>query len=204
MGFDLVVLIKSLGYFGVWAVIFAECGILFGVLLPGDSLLFTLGVLARRGMFELDIMILGSICAAFAGNIFGYEIGKRYGLAFFRKYASRFITDKQLDHTNAFFNKHGVTTIIVARFVPIMRTIAPFLAGVVRMDYRMFLVHSFIGSLIWAGGLPLLGFYFGGFIPDEWMELLAIPVILIIVSIVFWPYIQKYRQSRHTKDNPDA
>lgn len=196
MSLELVGFIKSLGYLGTWGVLFAECGILFGVLLPGDSLLFTLGILARRGMFELDIMIAGCVASAFLGNLFGYEIGKRYGLKFFKKYARRFITEDQLDKTNTFFNKHGITTIILARFVPIMRTITPFLAGVVRMDYRMFVVHSFIGSLIWAGGLPLLGFYFGRFIPDEWMELLAVPVVLIILGIITWPYIQKYRQTR--------
>lgn len=194
MGIELIGFIKSLSYFGVWSVIFAECGILFGVLLPGDSLLFTLGIMARRGHYALDIMIIGCIAAAFFGNLLGYEIGKRFGLKFFQKYARRFISDDQLDVANRFFNKHGVTTIILARFVPIMRTIAPFLAGTVQMNYRTFVIHSFIGALIWAGGLPLLGFYFGRLIPDEWLDLLAVPIVLIIGGIIVWPYIQKYRK----------
>jgi membrane-associated protein len=199
MGIEIVSLVKSIGYFGVWSIIFSECGILFGILLPGDTLLFTLGILARRGIFDLGLMITGCIIAAFLGNLLNYEIGKRYGLKFFKRYASSFITEEQLDKTNTFFNKHGFTTIILARFVPIMRTIAPFLAGVVRMDYRMFVMHSLIGSLIWAGGLPLVGFYFGRFIPDEWMEWLAVPVIVIILGIIIMPYIRTFRKKRTIK-----
>jgi membrane-associated protein len=198
MSLELTALIKSMGYFGIWTIIFAECGVLFGILLPGDTLLFTLGVLARRGLYDLDIMIVGCMVSAFLGNLFNYEIGKRYGLKFFKRYASRFITDEQVDMTNAFFNKHGVTTIILVRFVPLMRTIAPFLAGVVRMDYRMFVLHSFIGALIWAVGLPLVGYYFGQFIPDEWMEWLALPVIMIVLAIIIAPYVQKFRKKKHT------
>jgi membrane-associated protein len=200
MSLEIVSLVKSIGYFGVWAIIFSECGILFGILLPGDTLLFTLGILARRGIFELDIMIMGCMVSAFLGNLLNYEIGKRYGIKFFKRYASRFITDEQIDSTNTFFNKHGVTTIILARFVPLMRTIAPFLAGVVRMDYRMFVIHSFIGAVIWAGGLPLVGYYFGRFIPDEWMEWLALPVVLIILGIIVAPYVRTFRKKRVKTD----
>lgn len=196
MDFELIGLIKSVGYIGVWAIIFTECGIVFGIMLPGDTLLFTLGILARRGLYEVDIMTLGCIASAFSGNLFNYEMGKRYGLKFLKRYARRFVSDEQFDATNAFFNKHGAMTTIFARFVPIIRTIAPFLAGMVRMEYRLFVLYSLLGSLIWAGGLVLLGFYFGHFIPNEWMEWLTIPVVLIIVSSIAAPYLRTIRQKK--------
>lgn len=199
MGFDLVVLIKSVGYAGVWSIIFAESGILFGILLPGDTLLFTVGILARQEYFEIVPLIIGCILSAFFGNLFGYEIGRRYGLPFAKKYAKRFVSEDQLDATNQFFTRHRLTTIVLARFVPLVRTIAPFLAGVIHMDYRLFVLHSALGAVIWAGGLPLAGYWLGKYIPEGWMELLVLPVIIIILACVFWPYIAKYLKNRKAK-----
>lgn len=196
MTFELVGLIKSVGYEGIWGIIFTESGILFGILLPGDTLLFTAGILARHGYFELWPLIIGCMVSAFLGNVVGYEIGKRYGLPFARKYARRFITEEQLDATNQFFTRHGLTTIVIARFVPLVRTIAPFLAGVIHMDYRKFLVHSAIGAIVWAGGLPLVGYYLGQYIPEGWMELLILPIVLIIFACIFWPYIANYMKRK--------
>lgn len=199
MGFDLVALIKSIGYAGVWSIIFAESGILFGILLPGDTLLFSVGILARQGYFEIIPLIVGCVFSAFFGNVIGYEIGKRYGLPFAKKYARRFVSEEQLDSTNQFFTRHRLTTIVLARFVPLVRTIAPFLAGVIRMEYRVFLFHSAIGAVIWAGGLPLAGYFLGKYIPEGWMEYLILPVIVIIVACVFWPYISRYMKKKKTK-----
>lgn len=196
MGFELIGFIKSIGYVGTWAIIFAESGILFGVVLPGDSLLFALGVLARRGYFNIWIAILGCFLAAFLGNLLGYYIGKRYGLPFARKYARRFISRGQLNTTHEFFNRHGIMTVVLARFVPVMRTVAPFLAGVSNMNYRTFVLHSFIGAVVWACGLPMAGFFFGKFIPDGWIELLLLPVILIAALIVAFPYAMRYWKRR--------
>lgn len=199
MGFNLVALIKSVGYAGVWSIIFTESGILFGILLPGDTLLFTVGILARQGYFDITLLTLGCVLSAFIGNVVGYEIGKRYGLPFAKKYAKRFVSEEQLDATNQFFTRHRLTTVVLARFVPLVRTIAPFLAGVIRMDYRLFLIHSAIGAIIWAGGLPLCGYFLGKYIPDGWMEFLILPVILIIFACILWPYIAKYLKNRKTK-----
>lgn len=199
MGFDLVVLIKSVGYFGVWSIIFAESGILFGILLPGDTLLFTVGILARQEYFDIIPLTVGCVLSAFIGNIVGYEIGRRYGLPFARKYAKRFVSEEQLDSTNDFFTRHRLTTIVLARFIPLVRTIAPFLAGVIHMDYRLFILHSALGAIIWAGGLPLAGYFLGQYIPEGWMELLILPVLAIILGCIFWPYIAKYIKSRKKK-----
>jgi membrane-associated protein len=195
----LIKLIKSIGYVGVFATIFSESGILFGVLLPGDTLLFTVGVLARQGYFNIWVMIVGCFLSAFFGNLFGYAIGKRYGLPFARKYASRFISEEKLEATNQFFTKHGVTTIVLARFFPIIRTIAPFLAGVIRMDYRNFVIRSALGALLWAGGLPIAGYYLGKFIPDGWIEILILPILIFAVGAVVMPYVMNAIKTRKAK-----
>lgn len=199
MGLNLVALIKSVGYAGVWSIIFTESGILFGILLPGDTLLFTVGILARQGYFEIIPLTIGCILSAFIGNLVGYEIGKRYGLPFAQKYAKRFVSEEQLDATNQFFTRHRLTTVVLARFVPLVRTIAPFLAGVIHMNYRLFLLHSAIGAVIWGGGLPLCGYFMGKYIPEGWMEYLILPIILIILAVVLWPYVAKYLKNRKIK-----
>ena len=199
MGFELIGFIKSMGYMGSWAIIFAESGILFGVVLPGDTLLFGLGVLAHQGYFNITLMLLGCFFSAFLGNLLGYEIGKRYGLPFARQYARRFVSKGQLDATHAFFNKHGVMTVVLARFLPVVRTVAPFIAGISHMRYRLFVLHSAIGALIWACGLPLAGFFFGKFIPDGWMEFLLIPIILVAIAVFVSPYLLRYLKKKKWK-----
>lgn len=199
MGFDLIAIIKSVGYFGVWGTIFAETGIVFGILLPGDSLLFAVGLLARQGVFDITIVSAGCFVAAFVGNIVGYEIGYRLGLPFIRKYASRIVTEKHLAQTEAFFKKYGRSGIVVARFVPVARTIAPFLAGVIKMDYVSFLLYSALGALMWGIGLPLLGYYLAGFIPPDMIDLFILPVVLIILFIIFWPWVQAKWEARKNR-----
>lgn len=202
MGFDLIAIIKSVGYFGVWGTIFAETGIVFGILLPGDSLLFAVGLLARQGVFDITIVSAGCFVAAFVGNLVGYEIGKRLGLPFIKKYASRIVTDKHLAKTESFFKKYGRSGIVVARFVPVARTVAPFLAGVIRMDYMSFVLYSAFGALVWGVGLPLLGYYLAGFIPPEMIDLLLLPVVLIILFIIFWPWVQSKWEQRKNNNLP--
>ncbi len=192
MVLDVVGLIKSVGYLGVFSIIFTETGILFGVLLPGDTLLFAVGVLAGQGLFNIWYMVLGCFVAAFVGNLVGYELGKRYGLPFVKKYASKFITEDHLEKTGHFFEKYGNFGIVIARFVPVARTVAPFLAGVIRMDYRDYVIYSLIGAVVWAVGLPVAGFYLGHLIPPEAIDILLLPVLAIIILIVAWPYITKF------------
>ena len=190
MGFDLIAIIKSIGYLGVWSIIFSETGILFGVLLPGDMLLFAVGVLSAQGTFDIRIMVVGCFIAAFVGNLIGYELGRRWGLPFIKKYASRFITEDHLKKTQGFFERYGRSGLIVARFIPVARTVAPFLAGVARMDYQVFIIYSAIGAAVWGVGLPVAGFYLAGLIPHELIDYILLPVIFMIVLIMAMPWIK--------------
>lgn len=190
MGFDLIILIKSIGYIGVWSIIFAETGIIFGVLLPGDMLLFAVGVLAAQGTFHIVPLSIGCGIAAFVGNLMGYELGRWLGLPFIKKYASSFITDEHLNKTRLFFERYGRSGLVIARFVPVARTVAPFLAGITRMDYREFLVYSAVGAAVWGSGLPILGYMLAGLIPHEMIDYILMPVIVIIIFIIAWPWIK--------------
>lgn len=190
MGFDLIAIIKSIGYMGVWSVIFTETGILFGVLLPGDMLLFAVGVLAAQGTFDVTIMAVGCGVAAFLGNIIGYEVGRHLGLPFVKKYASGFVTETHLEKTHNFFERYGRSGLVVARFIPVARTVAPFLAGVARMDYRVFLIYSALGAGVWGAGLVVAGYHLAGLIPHELIDYILLPVIAIIVLIMAWPWVK--------------
>jgi membrane-associated protein len=197
MGFDLIALIKSIGYVGVWGIIFTETGILFGVLLPGDMLLFAVGVLAAQGTFSLWPMAIGCFVAAFVGNLVGYELGRHLGLPFIKKYASRFVTDDHLAKTHGFFERYGRSGLIVARFIPVARTVAPFLAGVARMDYRIFMLYSLIGAAVWGIGLVVAGYLLAGLIPHELIDYILLPIIFIIVFIIAWPVVKaKFTQKK--------
>lgn len=189
MGFSLITFIKSIGYIGVFSVIFTESGILFGVVLPGDSLLFTVGVLCAQGFFNIWWMSIGCFVAAFTGNLVGYEIGKRLGIPFAKKYASRHIRESQIIRMNKFFESHGILTLVLARFIPVARTLAPFVAGVIRMDYRDFLIYSAAGALVWGVGLPVLGYSLGHLIPDDMIDLFIWPIIGIVICFVAYPYV---------------
>lgn len=194
---DLVSLLHSIGYLGIWAIIFAETGILFGLLLPGDTLLFAAGVLAGQGHFNIWIMVTGCFTAALTGNLVGYWLGETLGLPFIRKYCKKFITDDHLEKTHELFEKHGNTGIIIARFLPVARTVAPFLAGVIQMDYKDFVKYSILGAFVWAVGLPLLGYYIGHLLPDGAIDMLLIPILLFIIAIIAFPYIRA--RFRNTK-----
>lgn len=186
MTLNLIALIKSLGYVGVWGTIFAETGLLFGVFLPGDMLLFAVGVLASQGAFDITTMVVGCFIAGFLGNIVGYEIGARLGLPFLQKHTIRYVTPAHLEKTQMFFTRYGRSSIVLARFIPVARTLAPFLAGVSKMDYRIFVTYSFIGGALWAAGLPLAGYYFAGLIPPELVDYVLLPIVFLVFIFVVW------------------
>lgn len=191
MNLDVDSLIKSFGYMGVWTIIFAETGILFGVLLPGDSLLIAAGILAAHGHFDIGIMALGCFFAALIGNLFGYELGQRWGKPFLEKYGPELTTPEKIAKTYEVLKRHERIGIVLSRFFPAARTFAPFLGGVIKMRYGSFLLYSFIGALLWGGGLPVLGYYLGGILPKWVMDLLIIPVIVFLLAAVAWPYCKK-------------
>lgn len=183
MHFDLPELIKSLGLFGVWVIVFAESGLLVGFFLPGDSLLFTAGFLASQGLLNIWLLIGGSFICAVLGDNVGYSTGHRFGRRLFRKEDSWLFHKKHLVTAQKFYEKYGKKTIILARFMPVVRTFAPIVAGVGSMDYRTFLTYNLIGGFLWTFGITLLGYFLGRVIPDVDKYLLPIILVIIVASI---------------------
>jgi membrane-associated protein len=181
---SLTALLPIIGYTGIAAIVFAESGLLIGFFLPGDSLLFTAGFLASQGVFHIIPLILISMVAAIAGDSVGYAFGHRVGRKIFKKEDSLLFHKDNLVRAEAFYDKHGGKALILARFMPVIRTFAPILAGVGTMKYSKFLVYNVIGGVLWAVGLPLLGYFLGSAIPDVDKYLLPIIVGIVLLSIL--------------------
>ena len=184
MHFDLPELIRAVGYAGVFAIIFAESGLLIGFFLPGDSLLFTAGFLASQGFFDITILCLLTFIAAVAGDSVGYTFGHKVGRRLFQKPESTFFHPDHLKRAEDFYEKHGKKTIIFARFLPVVRTFAPIVAGIGKMEYKTFLTYNLIGGFLWAVCITLAGYFLGSLIPDVDKYLLPIIVLIVIVSIL--------------------
>lgn len=158
---DLVQLIETVGYVGLFAIVFAESGLFFGFFLPGDSLLLTAGLLASRGALNIFVLIPLLFVAAVLGDTVGYWFGAKTGPPLFKREKSLFFKPKNLLAAKAFYDKHGGKTITLARFMPFIRTFAPIVAGAVGMHYRRFLFFNLVGGIVWAIGVTLLGYYLG-------------------------------------------
>ena len=191
---DPAFLIQTLGLIGVFSIVFAESGLFFGFFFPGDSLLFTAGLLASQGHFNVLLLWLGCTVAAIAGDSVGYAFGKKVGPKIFNRDDSLFFHKKHVLRTQAFYEKHGKKTIILARFVPIVRTFAPILAGVGNMEYRSFLSYNVIGGVIWSTLLIFLGFALGSFIPD--VDRYLLPIVLAIIVLSFVPIYREWRKQK--------
>ena len=161
MSFDLVELIKTVGYAGVFAIVFAESGLFFGFFLPGDSLLLTAGLLASRGALDIVILIVGIFIAAVLGDNVGYWFGAKVGPPIFNRPNSRLFKRKNLLKAKEFYDKYGAITVTAARFMPFIRTFAPLVAGAVAMNYRTFIIYNFIGGVLWGIGMTTLGYFLG-------------------------------------------
>lgn len=177
-------LLPVIGYAGVFGIVFAESGLLVGFFLPGDSLLFTAGLLASQGKF--DIVILSIICfiAAVTGDSVGYAFGKRVGKRLFNREDSLFFHKDNLEKAKSFYEKHGKKTIILARFMPVIRTFAPIVAGIGDMHYSTFLSFNVIGGFLWGVGMTVLGYFLGKSIPNIDHYLLPIVALIIVVSVL--------------------
>ncbi len=193
---DIISLIKAFGYAGVWSALFIEGAFIFGIFLPGDSLLFPVGILIGQDVFDLQTMIIGCFISAFLGNLAGYEVGKRWGPFLIKKYGERFIKQSHIQKCDEFFVKYGPFTVVIARFIHFARTIVPFMAGMSRMSYIPFVVYSAIGALLWATGLPLLGYYIGTLIPDGSIDKYLLPIIGCIILLVAAKPIKQWMTSR--------
>ena len=186
LGLDLENLIRTVGYIGMFVIILIETGLLAGFFLPGDTLLLTAGIVAASGQLELPWVILvcslGSIC----GDQLGYWFGKTFGNKIFTRPQSRLFDPKNVDKAKAFFDKYGMLTIIVARFIPIIRAFAPTMAGVSGVPYKTFLGLSVIGGILWGSSLTSLGFFLGKVIGAATLEkyLLGIIALGILAGVV--------------------
>lgn len=195
-GVDLVALIKAIGYIGVFTIVFAETGLFLGFFLPGDSLLFVAGFLSSQGYFSLPILMLSLFFAGVIGNIFGYEFGRRVGPKLFSRDDSIIFKKAHALKAQAFYDRHGPKTIVLARFMPIVRTFAPIVAGVANMHYRTFLIYNIAGSLLWTFGLLILGYSLGSVID---VDRYLLPIVLLIVVLSFLPGIISFLREKYGK-----
>ena len=191
-------LIETFGTIGIFVIIFAESGLLIGFFLPGDSLLFTAGLLASQGKLNLAVLLVGCFIAAVAGDQVGYMFGQKAGPALFRRRDSRIFKQKYVQRANEFFEHHGRKTIVIARFVPVVRTFAPILAGVGEMRYRTFVTFNVIGAFLWAVGVTTAGYILGEQIPDIDKYLLPIIGVIILLSVLP-PAIEVLRHRRRAR-----
>lgn len=185
--------------YGVWVygilflIIFAETGLVFAPFLPGDSLLFVAGALCGLDVLQLRWLMPLLMLAAFSGDNTNYWVGRLVGMRLFHRVKGRFIKHEHLEKTHAFYEKHGGKTVVVARFMPIIRTFAPFVAGIGVMRYRLFVLYSALGSLAWIGSLTLAGYYFGN-IPVVKNNLTLI--ILAVIMLSFLPALIGFLRHR--------
>ena len=184
---NLTQLIETVGYLGLFAIIFAESGLLIGFFLPGDSLLFTAGFLASQHFFSLPILLGITFIAAVAGDSVGYTFGHQVGPKLFKREDSLLFHKDHIVKAQKYYEEHGPKTIILARFIPIVRTFAPIVAGVGTMHYRTFLTYNLIGGFLWAVGLTVSGYFLGNIIPD--VDKYLLPIILLIVVLSMAPTV---------------
>lgn len=199
-GFDLVQAIQIIGYPGIFAIILAESGLFFAVTLPGGSLLFTAGLLASQGYLNIYILLSTVLVAAILGDTIGYWFGAWVGPALYRREDSRFFKKKHLEQTRAFFDRHGSKAVLLGRFVPVIRTFVPILAGVVQMRYHTFLAYNVIGACIWAGGFTLGGYFLGESVPniENYIEYIVLGIVFVTMIPLFLHVWRERRANGYT------
>jgi len=198
-------ILESLGPWalvGILIIVFAECGLLIGFFLPGDSLLFAAGLLVSTGFIDTNIAIVCLLItvAAIAGNITGYWIGYKAGPSIFRRPDSRFFRQEYVERTQHFFNQYGGRAIVLARFIPIVRTFITVMAGAANMKYSSYVLYTTIGGILWGTGVTLLGYFLGNieFVRENIEFIIVGTVALSIVPIFF-----ELRRHRRTAPEPE-
>lgn len=194
---DLRSVIEAVGLIGIYAIVFLESGMMIGFFFPGDSLLFTAGFLASQGFFNVWVLAIGSFVAAVVGDSIGYSIGHKFGRRIFSKEDSLVFHKDHLKKAEAFYEKHGGKTIILARFIPVIRAFAPVVAGVGSMKYSTFIAYNLVGGFLWAIGMTFLGYFLGNLIPDVDKYLLPIIGLIILVSVL--PAVYHFIKERNSK-----
>ena len=193
-------LVDNFGLVGLALVIFAECGLLVGFFFPGDSLLFTAGLLVKQDKIvhlPLWLVIVVACVAAIAGNQVGYAIGRKAGPALFNRPDSKLFKQEYVEKTNAFFDRHGPRAIILARFVPIVRTFITVIAGVGKMDYRTYTIYTVIGGILWGAGVTTLGYLLGSvdFVRNN-LEPILLGIVALSVLPIAIEVLRKRRAAR--------
>lgn len=190
-GVDLIDFITAAGILAVAAIVFAESGLLIGFFLPGDSLLFTTGFLITTGLlnFNIHIAVLIIFLAAVLGDSVGYTFGRRLGPRLFKRKDARLFKQEYVQRAQEFYEKHGGKTIIIARFIPIVRTFAPLVAGAGQMEYKRFLTFNLIGGALWAAGVTYAGYFLGKLFESMGLEIdqILLPIVAIIILISVLP-----------------
>lgn len=201
--------IHAMGVIGILGIVFAESGMLIGFFLPGDTLLFTAGFLTQQGVLAINIhaLVILIAVAAIAGDNIGYYIGHRVGRKLFTKSNSLLFQQENLHKAEAFYEKFGPITVLIARFVPIVRTFAPVVTGISNMTYGTFLMYDIAGALLWSGIVTYVGYYGGAFLQAHGVnvELLIMPVIatailITIISPIYHLLKQKHQTSTRKKE----
>lgn len=194
----LQLIVDSMGmwtYVILFAVIFAETGLVVTPFLPGDSLLFAIGALCGAHILDIAVLIPLLIVAANSGDALNYFLGRKLGPKVFSSESSKLFNKKHLEKTNSFYEKYGGKTIIIARFMPIVRTFAPFVAGVGKMSFRNFVLYSISGGIFWISSLTLLGYFFGGMeVVKKNMSLVIVAIIIISILPAVVEYIKSKRE----------
>ena len=183
----------------LFAIIFCETGLVVTPFLPGDSLLFVAGTLAATGHMDVHALFAALACASFLGDNTNYWVGRFTGPRIFRSHQARLLNRSHLDRTRIFYERHGGKTIVVARFMPIVRTFAPFVAGTGHMRYGTFVFYSFSGSMAWVGSLTYAGYYFGN-VPVVKQNLTLVILVTVLLSIS--PAIIEYLRHRASARRP--
>lgn len=199
MDFDVSALIKSFGYVGIFAAVFLENGFMLFFWLPGDSLLFSAGLLASQGLLNIWVLTIGIFLFAVMGYVAGYYQGEKAGHKIRSKGNHLGLKTKHMEMAQAFFKKYGSWTMIIARFLPI-RPFVSYLCGVSGMDKRWFMLFNVIGSFLWSTSIILCGYYFGKMIPEEHIDLLIWPILAAIVVVAGLPIVYKFYFKKNILD----
>ena len=194
-GENLINLIKTVGYLGIFGIVFAESGLFFGFFLPGDSLLFTAGLLASQGYLHIAYLLIGVFVSAVLGDNVGYAFGRNVGPKIFKREASIFFHKDNLLKAENFYKQYGAITIVLARFMPFIRTFAPIVAGVGKMNYKIFAVYNIAGGLLWTIVMTLAGYYLVQVLPGIERYIMYVIALIIVVSVI--PPVWHWFRRRH-------
>lgn len=187
-------LIQTAGYLGVFGMIFAETGLLFGFIFPGDTLLFAAGFLASKGIFNIFVLLIGTTVSAIVGDCVGYWIGHKIGPRIFAREDSRFFKKRHVFRAQAYFEKNGGKTVFLAQYIPVIRTFVPVVAGVSNMPYRKFFLFNVLGGTTWCVSLTLIGYFLGNRVDN--IDHYLLPIILLIIVVSFIPVIREILKSK--------